>query len=121
MRRLLSIFILLSALFCVQQAQAQSVGPLTFQSTGAIGNGVAEPTSGLTIATAQIIGAGGFDRTINWEVTEDGTNFVSVFCRNIATNAIAITATANGVYVCSIPGASLFRARGYELLNEEHL
>ncbi len=112
MRRLLYAFITLSALLCASQVFAQqAVGPITLQSTGAIGNGTAPSTVGLTLATVQVVAAGGFDRTLNFEVTEDATNYQAVSCLNVSTSMQSTTATVSGIYTCSIGGAQLFRAR----------
>lgn len=87
-----------------------AVGPLNLQTSGATGNGTARPTAGLNVATVQVVAAGGFDRTITWNMSEDGTNYQNVFCRNVTTGVQSVTATVSGIYVCNITGAQLFRA-----------
>lgn len=49
--------------------------------------------------------------TITFEASLDGTNYGSIVGNNIATNAQAATATANGVYQFNVVGIKYFRAR----------
>ncbi len=96
---------------CPRDSHAQqAVGPLTVQSTGAVQTGKTISTPGQTVATVQVVAAGGFDRTITFQISEDGTNYQVIFCRNATTGVQATTATASGIYVCNIPGAQLFQA-----------
>ena len=96
---------------CPRDSHAQqAVGPLNLQVSGAVGNGKALPTAGLNVATVQVVAAGGFDRTITWNISEDGTNYQNVFCRNVTTGVQSVTATASGIYVCNITGGQLFQA-----------
>lgn len=51
---------------------------------------------------------------VTFEVTVDGTNWVSLLMTNITTGATATTATnsaENGIYVANVLGVTKFRAR----------
>lgn len=75
----------------------------------ATGNGTAMNVSGLGTVAAQVSGT--FVGTVTFEGTTDGSNWVSVQMTNIATGAIATTATAAGLFVGAVAGLVQFRAR----------
>ena len=73
-------------------------------------SGTTPTVTGFLSATVQITVAGGFDGTLTYGVSTDGTNYTTVLCRDSSTGNIATTATAAGTFVCPIVGADLFRA-----------
>jgi len=82
----------------------------TFQSAaGAVGNGAAMDVGGLALVAVQVTGT--FSATITFEGTIDGTNWVSLLARDVASGAAATTATAAGIYQVPCSGLSQIRAR----------
>lgn len=65
--------------------------------------------AGLATVAVQVEGVIG--DTITFEGTIDGATWYSVQAMNIATGAVATTATADGLYVASVAGLEQFRAR----------
>jgi hypothetical protein len=80
----------------------------------AVGNGTAVvPTNSdegaFTLLTLQIVGI--TTATITWEASVDGTNYVAVNARNVNTQVVATTATADGLYRINATGYFSLRAR----------
>jgi hypothetical protein len=80
----------------------------------ATGNGTAmtvteRAAGGFTTHTVQISGISG--DTITFEANIDGTNWVAIGYTNLATDATATTATANGLYRTVVLGLVNVRAR----------
>lgn len=105
------LMLLCVALGVWHPAQAQQPIYYPLQSAGGVGNGTAVDVTGYTLASAQVVTGIGFDRTITFEMSVDGTNYIAVACKNFTTIVQATTATANGLYACPVAGAKLFRAR----------
>ena len=82
----------------------------TLQSAvSASANGGSLAVVGLSTVAFQVTGT--FVATVTFEGTIDASTWVSVLARNVATGAVATTATAAGVYVAACGGLSLVRAR----------
>lgn len=82
----------------------------TLQSAvAATGNGNALAVSGYGTVAAQVTGT--FSATITWEITLDGTNWVSAQGFKTADAVVATTATTTGIYLVNTVGAKQFRAR----------
>lgn len=75
----------------------------------ATGNGTALPLAGLSTLGLQVEGIVG--DTITFEGTIDGTTWYSIQAMNVADGGVATTATADGLFVCSVAGLDQFRAR----------
>lgn len=105
---------LLITLFWFTLAQSQ-VRTLTLQSAQSTGNGSVFTIGGTSYLLAEIIGSAGADRVVNWEGTQNGTNYVALMCTNVTTLAKATTTTANSttpiLMSCPVAGLQLFRAR----------
>lgn len=82
----------------------------TFQSAAtATGNGTAHYVLGLTTFVVQVQGI--TTATITFEVTQDETNWKAIEARNVTTNAIATTATADGIFAINVAGINQLRCR----------
>ena len=82
----------------------------TLQSAvSATANGDNLSVVGLSTVAFQVTGT--FVATVTFEGTIDASNWVSVLARNVATGAVATTATAAGIFVTACTGLSLMRAR----------
>ena len=97
---------------------AQGGGPRggTLQDgTQSSGNGTPIRVEGYSVVGLTVIGSSGADRVVNWEATQDGTNYVGISCQNRASLAIATTATATSttaqLWTCPVAGMQQFRAR----------
>lgn len=118
-------YLLLILLLLPISAQAQNATPVspraslptlaTMQNAAvANGNGTVLTVTGQAVATLTVncsSCSGG--TTINFEGTEDGTNFVSVFATQIGTSTIATSTTTSGITVWEISPSALrsLRAR----------
>lgn len=89
--------------YVIMQAGATGTGNGTAISPTQLDDGA------LSVLTMQITGISG--DTITFEGSIDGTNFVAMQARNLNTQALATTATANGLYRANIAGIKSFRAR----------
>ena len=83
-------------------------------AVGATGNGTAVVPTDLSegayqLLTAQVVGI--TNATITWEGSLDGTNFIAINARNMNTQAIATTTTADGIFRINITGLFSIRAR----------
>src|SRR5437879_12390329 len=87
----------------------------TFQSAASSGNGAAMDVAGLSLVGVEIIGSSGADRVVNFEASQDGTNYVGLTCKNMASLAQASTATVSSttaqLWTCPLGGMSKFRTR----------
>jgi hypothetical protein len=54
---------------------------------------------------------GTFSATLSFEMSIDGTNFVSVLATNVNSGGIATTTTATGIYKFDVVGALVVRVR----------
>ena len=82
---------------------------VTFHSAAsATATGTVLNCAGMSSLVVQITGT--FVATVTWQGTIDGTNWVSLQAENIASGAVATTATAAGLYRLSVAGLRLFRA-----------
>src|SRR6266702_6440044 len=87
-------FLLAALLLLPGLALAQGPRGLTLQDAQSTGNGTALEVTGYSLVGLTIIGSSGADRVVNWEATQDGTNYVAISCQNRNSLAIATTATA---------------------------
>ena len=108
MKRLLAGLVLL---LLASVAWAQSPVTATLQNAATTGNGTVLTTTGFTLVGLQIIENGGGDRVVNFEGSQDATNYVALSCKNVATLAIATTNNADSVFACNVGGLNKFRAR----------
>lgn len=110
MRSAFLVWVVCAVLVCVGAASGAPV-TFTLQQGGGVGVGTPAQIAGYSFVGIQVTVAGGFNRTISFEGTVDGTNYVSVKCVNVAdtTGAFVTTATANGAFQCSVGGLSKFR------------
>ncbi len=82
----------------------------TFQTAAvADGNGTTANVGGLAGIAIQVVGI--TTATINFEVNVDGTNWAACLAKNLATGAVASTATANGIYYLNVAGLAQLRCR----------
>lgn len=82
----------------------------TLQSAaGATGNGTPLNVSGMSVAGVHLRGT--FSATVTWEGSIDGTNWSSIRAMNMGDGVVAATATTAGLYLLSVAGLSLIRAR----------
>lgn len=82
----------------------------TLQSgAAASGNGSLLDCGGLTLGSLQISGT--FVATINFESTENDTDWVSVYAINQTTRVASQSATTTGLFTVPLAGNSQFRAR----------
>ncbi len=93
----------------VQQTGAGSTSGNLQTAAVATGNGTPLVVLGYSTVVATVTGI--TTATITWEVTEDGTNWVSVNAIQSGTNTVNTTATANGDYVMSCAGFAQVRGR----------
>ena len=75
----------------------------------ATGNGTAMDVGGLAVAGLQVTGI--TTATITFEGTIDGSNWVALRALNLATGAVATTATADGVFQVPMAGLDELRVR----------
>lgn len=66
-------------------------------------------TGSMSIAVFQITGISG--DTITFEVQINGSDWVGILTENVTTGAEATTATANGIYRCTVAGLTQIRTR----------
>jgi len=78
-------------------------------AAGATGNGTAIDTALLSHLSMQVSGT--FSATVTFEATVDGTNWVSLQVSNVTNGAVSTTATAAGIFTCSVAGLAKVRAR----------
>lgn len=106
------VVVLVSLVLAGGLSAQQIDGPVILQNAATSnGTGVQQRVRGMTAVSVQLIVAGGFDGTLNWETSQDTSTYVAVLCRNTATSAVASTATAAGRYLCNIAGSERFQAR----------
>jgi hypothetical protein len=86
---------------------------VTLQTAATTGNGTAMPVTGYSAVTVAVIGIAGADRVVTFQASQDGTNYASVMCANLATVAQATTVTSSGTtlfqFRCGVAGMRLFR------------
>jgi hypothetical protein len=83
---------------------------LTMQSAAAAtGNGTAFPTADYATMGMQVTGT--FVGTVTFEGTVDNTNWVAVQVANLNDGSVTTTATAEGIFACSVAGLRQVRAR----------
>ena len=83
---------------------------VTFHTAAVLtANGEHVDVKGFQQVMLQIVGINA--DTVTFEVTLDGTNWVALRGINLATGVVATTSTVNGIFLVTIAGASLFRAR----------
>ena len=75
----------------------------------ATGNGSALDVEELATIAMQVTGT--FVGTVTFEATVDNTNYVAVQVANANDGAVTTTATAPGIFVCSVAGYQKVRAR----------
>lgn len=75
----------------------------------ALGNGVAADVSNYDAAGFQVQGVNG--DTITWEASIDGTNWVGIRLAPTTTGTLALTTTADGLFLLDCSGLALIRAR----------
>jgi len=90
------ILTVLLSLFCATAVFARPVTVTLHSAEASNVNGTQPVVLGFDVASVQFAGAGGYDGTANWEVSGDGTNYVATQCMNVATLALATTASADG-------------------------
>lgn len=73
------------------------------------GNGVSADVSNYDAAGFQVQGING--DTITWETSIDGTNWIGIRLAPTTTGTLALTTTADGVFVLDCSGLALVRAR----------
>jgi hypothetical protein len=109
------LLLLLLLLLLPPQALAQGPRGGTLQDAASSGNGTALDVAGYSTVGLTIIGSSGADRVVNWEATQDGTNYVAISCQNRNSLALATTATATSttaqLWSCPVAGMQKFRAR----------
>ena len=82
---------------------------VTFHSAaGATATGTVLNCAGMSSLVVQI--SGSFSATVTWQASVDGTNYIAIQAENMASGAVATTATAAGLYRLSVAGLRLFRA-----------
>lgn len=75
-------------------------------------NGEQFPTLGYSTLAVQNTIRGGWDGTLTYEITTDGSTWTAVTCRNaLLTTTASTTVAAVGYMVCPVSGALGFRAR----------
>lgn len=92
-------------------AVAGGTSELTTMQDGATGTGNGTSLSVTGFGGAAIQLSGTFVATVTFEGTANGSDWVSLPAQNVATGAVATTASSAGVYVVSTLGLSDVRAR----------
>jgi hypothetical protein len=96
-------------------ASAQSLRSGTLQAAQSVGNGTVLEVTDYVSVSLGIIGSSGADRVVNFEGSQDGTNYVAFMCMNRATLVPALTVAATSttpmLWICPVTGLRLFRAR----------
>lgn len=109
---------LLAVLISVSSAQSEPsmTQAVTFQSAAsANGNGTLVSIGGYN-SVSMIANNTGLTGTLNYEATNDGTNFTIVMCRRVDTDAraatIALTTATSVIGIqCNVAGFNQFRVR----------
>ena len=74
------------------------------QTQASSGAGRSAPVAQATLATVQVTVTAGFNRTVTFQASVNGQNYVTIGCVNTQTLAVETTATAAGTWVCPVVG-----------------
>lgn len=112
MKKLLAILCFMVALPALTFAQVNAAGQMTASSTDcATINSCTTLNMNANNAGVGIQLAGTFSATVQFEGTTDGGNWTAIDCQPIAGGAAATSATATGLWQCSIAGLISVRTR----------
>jgi hypothetical protein len=110
---LIAMIGLLSPCLASGQQRTTSV-TLHSAEAGATANGTTLTTTGFTVVGLQNTLAASWDGVLNFEASSDNTNFVAIYCMNMASlvaTTVSATGGEDGSWQCDVRGFRSFRAR----------
>src|SRR5712691_3716688 len=115
MRKFLALFLVLFFLsYSLAISQTLPTKTFTLQDAASSGNGADAAVAGYSIAALSILGTAGSDRVVTFSASADATNFATISCRNLSSNAVSTTVTTSGTtlvqFSCPVAGMKKLRA-----------